>query len=285
MSLVRQPTILTDYDPKSGVSVTTLAFEYPSRFQVPEHGHDADQVIYAVRGLMEVSSGPSTWLIPPHFALWMPARIVHRIHMPGPVSMRTLYLRAGLAQRTERRAAVLHVTPLLRELISETVRLGQLKLRNRYHCALRDLLVAQLEHASPIPTFVTLPQEPRALAIAHAILRKPDESNSMAGLCSQVGIGVRTFQRTFAKEVGMDFDSWRRQARLKRAIELLLSGCSVKETAAKVGYSQPSAFVETFFRTFGKTPKAWVSALELQARSKTSGGLSRRAITGREESD
>jgi DNA-binding IclR family transcriptional regulator len=51
-------------------------------------------------------------------------------------SMRTLYLRTGLAARLDPRCAVLHVTPLLRELIIETVNIGQLRIRDRYECAL-----------------------------------------------------------------------------------------------------------------------------------------------------
>ena len=48
---------------------------------------------------------------------------------------------------------MLHVTPLLRELIVEAVRVGQLRMRNRYECALRELLIAQLRKASPVPYF------------------------------------------------------------------------------------------------------------------------------------
>jgi len=262
VSLLRQSKILTEYDPKRGVSVATLAYEYPSSYQVPEHAHGSDQLIYAISGLMEVSSDQSMWLIPPHFALWIPARTHHRIHMPGSVSMRTLYLRTGLAARLEPRCAVLHVTPLLRELIVETVNVGQLRMRDRYECALRDLLIRQLQKASPVPTFVTLPREERALAVAQAILRNPAESKPMAVLCSEVGVSVRTIERAFRKDVGTNFESWRRQVRLTKAVELLVSGCSIKEVAYKVGYCQSSAFVEMFRRTFGTTPKAWILALE-----------------------
>jgi AraC-like DNA-binding protein/mannose-6-phosphate isomerase-like protein (cupin superfamily) len=253
---------LREYDPKRGVSISTLAYEYPSRFRVPEHAHGSDQLIYAISGIMEVSSDETVWLIPPHFALWIPARTYHQIQMPGPVSMRTLYLRNGLSARLEQRCAVLHVTPLLRELIVETVRVRQLRMRDRYECALRDLLISQLQKASPMPTFVTLPREDRALAVAQAILRNPAESKTMAVLCAKAGVSVRTIERTFLDEVGTSFESWRRQVRLTTAVELLVSGCSVKEVAYKVGYCQPSAFVEMFRRTFGTTPKAWVSALK-----------------------
>ena len=262
ISRLRQRSVLTEYDPKPSVSISTLAYEYPSRFRVQEHAHGSDQLIYAISGIMEVSSDETVWLIPPHFALWIPAGIYHRIQMPGPVSMRTLYLRNRLSARLEQRCAVLHVTPLLRELIVETVRVGQLRMRNRYECALRDLLISQLQKASPMPTFVTLPREGRALAVAQAILQNPAEPKTLAALCLRTGVSVRTIERRFLSEVGTSFESWRRQVRLTKAVELLVSGCSVKEVAFKVGYCQTSAFVAMFRRTFGTTPKTWMSALK-----------------------
>jgi len=55
-------------------------------------------------------------------------------------------------------------------------------MRDRYECALRDLLTRQLQEASPVPTFVTLPREARALAVAQAILRNPAEPKPMGKL-------------------------------------------------------------------------------------------------------
>jgi hypothetical protein len=139
---------------------------------------------------MEVSAGQSAWLIPPHFALWIPALTRHRIHMPKPVSMRTLYLRPGLALGLPSGCEVLHVTPLLRELIVETVRVGQLRVRNQRERALRDLLVSTLESASSVPTFVTLPKEQRALAVAQVVLKTPAESKPLAEMCAGVGVSA-----------------------------------------------------------------------------------------------
>jgi len=255
---------LTEFDPKQGVSVSALAYEYPSSFQVEEHAHGSDQLIYAISGLMEVTSAQSVWLIPPYFALWVPAKTDHRIYLPGPVSMRTLYLRTSLRARPEASCSVLYVTPLLRELILETNFAGHLRMRNHYERALRDLLVAQIQKATPVPPFVTLPREERALAVAQAILRNPAESMTMAALCAKAGVSVRTIQRTFLNEVGASFELWRRQARLMKAVSLLVSGSSIKEAAYKVGYCHSSAFVEIFRRTFGITPKAWTTALKIR---------------------
>jgi len=53
---------LKQYDPRPGVSISTLAYEYPAGHNVPEHAHDSDQLIYATRGVMEVSAGQRLWL-------------------------------------------------------------------------------------------------------------------------------------------------------------------------------------------------------------------------------
>jgi AraC-like DNA-binding protein/quercetin dioxygenase-like cupin family protein len=262
ISQLRQSGLITEYDPKPGVSVATLAYEYPPRFRVPEHAHGADQLIYSIRGAMEVSAGRSLWLVPPHFALWVPARTPHRIDMPGEVSMRTLYIRPGLVRALPNRCAVLQATPLLRELIVEIVRLGRLRWKNRLEQALRDVMVAKLESAPTLPTQITMPKEARARAAAEAVLQDAAQRQTLAGLCARIGVSVRTMERLFRREVGTPFELWRWQVRLVKAVQMLVEGCPVKQAAFAVGYRQPSAFVEAFRKSLGTTPKAWILGLE-----------------------
>lgn len=91
--------VLKEYDPAPGVSISSLAYEYPSGYDVLEHAHYSDQLIYATCGVMEVSTDQRLWLTPPHLAVWIPARTRHRIRMSRAVSMRTLYFRRRLAIR------------------------------------------------------------------------------------------------------------------------------------------------------------------------------------------
>lgn len=249
------------YDPGRGVSIATLAYEYPSDYRVPEHAHGSDQLIYATRGVMEIAASQSRWLIPPQFAVWIPARTVHGIRMPGAVSMRTLYIRPGLVPAMPKTCAVFHVTPLLRELIVECVRTQNLRASNALHCALRDLVVAQLRLASAIPTVLTMPKDVRALAVADAAMTRLSANPPLRVLCDKAGASVRTIERCFRREVGTDFETWRRQARLMKAVELLVAGKSVKQVAFAVGYRRSGAFVAMFRRVFATTPKVWISAL------------------------
>jgi AraC-like DNA-binding protein len=186
---------------------------------------------------MEISAGQSLWMAPPHLAVWIPdAGTQHRIRMPSPVSMRTLYLRRGLLPHAPEICTVLHISPLFRELVVEAVRIGKLRTTNHLHRALRDLILSQLRNASPVPMFVRLPEDSRARGVAEAFIANQADAPSLNALCRKVGISIRTIQKTFRKEVGTSSEFWRRQVRLMKGIELLVAGSSVKTVAAEVGY-------------------------------------------------
>ncbi len=93
------------------------------------------------------------------------------------------------------------------------------------------------------------------------MIHNPGERQSLATMCGSAGASVRTIQRVFRREVGSDFEFWRRQVRLMKAVELLVSGHSVKEVSFALGYRQPTAFVEMFRGILGTTPGAWIKAL------------------------
>lgn len=257
MTFMRHRAILRMYDPPAGVTIATLEYEYSAAWEVPQHAHGSDQLIYAIRGVMEVTAGDTLWMVPPQFALWVPAGILHSIRMARPVSMRTLYVRAGRVRRVKE-CAVVHVTPLLRELTLEAVRLRKLNTRERGERALTDLIALQLERATPVPTSVRLPKEPRTAAVCGAVLQNPGGTGTLSALCAAAYVSVRTVQRVFRVEMGVEFEAWRRQVRLMGAIALLSQGRSVKEAAYAMGYKQPGGFIGAFRRTFAQTPKAWI---------------------------
>lgn len=227
---------------------------------IPEHAHGADQLLYARAGSMQVSSGRNIWLIPPHFGLWIPAKTVHSIRMPTPVSMRTLYLRTGLVKKGATICRVLHVRPILGELILDSVRIGSLLSRNRLHAAMRTLIVSEIENASIMPTTVALPEDLRARRIAHQVLTHSAKQESLHELCRDNGASLRTVQRIFRRETGMDFETWRQQARLMRGIELLVAGQSVKQVSGALGYTHSAPFISLFRKVIGVTPGAWIRA-------------------------
>ncbi len=251
-----------DRDPGPGIAIASFARDYPADARVDEHLHESHQLMFATRGVMEVSAGRSHWLIPPQFAIWMPAGTLHRIRMASAVSMRTLYLRRGIARGLPSTCTVIHVSPLLRELIVEAVKAETITMKAPRHVALRVLILAELGQARSVPTLVRLPQDPRALRVAQAFLANPATRVRVAELCRPFGATGRTIQRLFLRETGMDFETWRRHVRLMKGIELLADGHSVTAVAFALGYQQPNPFIKLFRDTLGTTPRSWMSALK-----------------------
>jgi AraC-like DNA-binding protein len=108
------------------------------------------------------------------------------------------------------------------------------------------------------------------MAVAQLIFRNLADARPLANLCADLGVGVRTVQRIYRRELGIDIDTWRRQARLTKAVQLLIAGRSVKEVSFSVGYRQSSAFVEAFRTLFGSTPRVWTASLRNAQSSHTS---------------
>lgn len=67
-----------------------------------------------------------------------------------------------------------------------------------------------------------------------------------------------TLARRFEAELGMSLRSWRRRARLFRAVELLSGGLDVTREAMELGYGSTSAFVCAFRTETGCSPRAYM---------------------------
>ena len=221
---------------------------------MPEHFHPEDQLVYAIRGVMTVRTIQGTWVVPAQRAVWIPARVPHRISMSGPVSMRTLYFRRGMVRRLPRNCRVVNVSPLLRELLLHACKTREMTRRSRSQAHLIDFVVDQLETVEVVPLQLPSPSDPRAMRVADAISREPGDDRPLAGICRNAGASKRTIERLFQVETGMTLGEWRQQARLMRSLEMLAAGEKITHVALESGYGTPSAFISMFRRMLGTTP-------------------------------
>jgi AraC-like DNA-binding protein len=240
--------------------ILTLTHDYPAGHVIPLHFHDRDQIVYASRGVMTVRTSQSSWVVPTHRAVWIPATIPHTITMSGPVAMRTLYLRPGLAKALERSCCVLNVLPLLRELILHACTLNSVSKSIPCQRHLIDVITDQLQTIQMVPLQLPNPSDPRALRIAEILLAEPGDRRPLAHLSRHAGASKRTVERLFQDNVAMSFGRWRLQLRLMHAMRLLAEGAKVTHAALEAGYSTPSAFISMFRKTLGTTPTLYFKA-------------------------
>src|SRR5262249_2075688 len=179
----------------SGPEITTLAHEFLDNDVVPEHHHTHDQLIYACRGVMTVRTRDGIWVVPSQRAVWVPAMITHGINMSGAVSMRTLYLKPGLASNLPAKCCLLNVSPLLRELVLHLCQFPTLNKRVLAESHLIDVMVDQLEAVRSTPLQLPQPTDRRATRVAEILLSDPSDQRPLAEICRNSGASKKTIER------------------------------------------------------------------------------------------
>ncbi len=241
-------------DVGDGFAVRSLAVTYSDGARLARHDHPWGQLVFGLRGVMQVVTPSMAWLSPPTRAIWLPAGLAHEIVMRGEVAMRTLYICPGHARALPATPGVIEVAPLLRELILHILKIGMLDpaqpAQDRLAGLLIDLLIEARAHDLALP----LPRDPRARAMADRLQSGLDVRADLAEVASGVGASLRTLQRLFPAETGLTLDAWRQKARLIWAVGQVSGGVSVTTTALECGYDSPSAFIAAFKRQFGVTP-------------------------------
>jgi AraC-like DNA-binding protein len=239
--------------------VRTLAAEFADGSEIAPHTHRWGQVIYAASGVITVWTEHGSWVVPPHWAVWVPPGISHGLRFTGAASLRTLYVRADVTALGPT-SAVVTISTLLRELILRATAIGMLDSRERAHVAMVDLIVHELSTQHTPALDLPMPRSERLRRVADYLARRPADHTTHAALARRFGVGVRTIERGFAAETGLSFGRWRRQARFMHALRRLGAGVAVKEVAAEAGYRTPSAFIAAFRLALDTTPGRYFAA-------------------------
>lgn len=230
---------------------------WPSGTSTGWHTHPKGQLLYATDGVMVVHSDEGSWVVPPNRALWMLAGLRHNVTMSGDVLMRTAYIDADKIGSLPPQSCVINVSPLLRELLVEAVKISPTQELAGRDARLMNLLIDELRVSSTIPLHLPMPRDLRLQAICQALMERPSDTSSAAAWARSVGVAERTLHRMFTKEAGMTFAQWREQARLLHALRGIAEGAKVIDVALDCGYASPSAFAAMFRRHFGVTPSSF----------------------------
>ena len=240
-------------------SVVAIGTDYPPDTLLATHSHRRAQFLYGATGLMEVGTDDGAWVVPPLSGVWIPAGRPHRVRMLG-VRTCSVYIEPEDAARAARQCEVLHVAPLLRQLLLEAVDVpADYDTEGRDGLVMR-LLLQELARAPALPLHAPLPRMPGLAALCARFLRAPDIRATPAHWAQQLHTSPRSFTRLFRRETGLSFGAWRRQACLMAALSRLAAGASVTTVALELGYESPGAFSTMFRRQLGRAPSTFLAA-------------------------
>jgi AraC-like DNA-binding protein len=238
-------------------AIAAMAKEFPAGAHTGTHAHPRAQLIYAVEGVMRVTTPNALWALPPLRALWVPAGIMHSVGMVSPVSMRSLYLRADAAQALWTDCQVIEVNGLLRELILALTAEPVVYPLGGQSEQIAALILSTLAIARVVPFQIPWPQDRRLQTVCRAIIERPGLNRSIEDWGGEVGASARTLIRLFQSELGLNYRQWVQQVRLADAVSQLSMGVPIARIAADLGYRSPSAFTAMFHRVLGASPQRY----------------------------
>jgi AraC-like DNA-binding protein/quercetin dioxygenase-like cupin family protein len=248
----------TDYhvehrDPTETRPVTLIARDLDSARHLRAHHHAYAQLTLALDGVVRVDAAGSSWIVPPHRAVWIAAHIEHAVTIVETARLRPVFVATARDPFPGETCKVLEVSPLLRELVAALEQLDPAE-PSRRSGLISDLILDELPRLATLPMRVPMPADKRLKAMCDALLADPANTQTLAEWALRAGASERTLARLFEKELGMGFGQWRQQARLAHAAPLIARGLPLSQVAEQLGYASQSAFTAMFRKTFGAPP-------------------------------
>lgn len=232
--------------------------DYPDGHIVPLHRHSRSQLLYALSGVVMVSTDRGRWVVPPEHAIWLPAGIDHAVEMLGDVQMRSVYVRPGAVEGLPQDLRVVGMTELMHSLVVEAVALPEEPQHTKRAVLIFDLLLHEISSLPEQPLALPLPTDQRLVRLCRQFLAQPSARATIDDWAKAAGMSRRTFTRAFQRETGLSLSTWRQQACLFAALPRLADGETVTSVALELGYESVAAFTTMFKRMTGKPPRAWL---------------------------
>jgi AraC-like DNA-binding protein len=179
---------------------------------------------------------------------------VHETRHLASTRLRTFYVLAEAARRLPQHTTVLQVGPLMREVIAVLVSRPRDYDESGPDGRLVSVLLDLIEASPGLALSVPIPKSMDLVGLAYRILEGPAAPSALREYAQDLNISSRTLERRFKGETGISLRSYRRQAKLLKALELLASGMPVSRISDSLGFNEPSAFIAMFKDATGITP-------------------------------
>ncbi|PHM74746.1 AraC family transcriptional regulator [Xenorhabdus kozodoii] len=223
------------------------------------HQHDMGQLLFTQRGCIKITLANQLSILPPTRVAWIPPKTRHRAEMCGSVGYRSIYLDTDSLNATEKallstQSEVLEATPLLQAVLARiAISPFNADWFQGKGANLLAVFFDELREARREPTLLPLPFDRRLTQLSLEQLPP-----SLHRLATYIGASEKTITRIFQRETGMNYQQWRQQWRLVKAVELLAQNKTLSYIAQELGFANDSAFVTFFRKMMGKPPREYM---------------------------
>lgn len=232
--------------------LTTERLVHPGGYHTPWHSHHAGQLWRIAAGLLVIETPLGRSVVPAKHICWIPPGQQHAAFSESAIEGCAVFLDPAHCEGLPEEATLFESDDFTDALFSRLSVAG-----SEYDPRKLILLLEELALASQVRFYLPVPTDPRLKNVVRELLQSVDDNQTVESHASRAGMSVRTFNRRFSAETGMNFVNWRQLARVMQAMEWLAAGKPVGWIALSCGYSSVSAFIEVFRTWTGKTPGQW----------------------------
>lgn len=215
------------------------------------------QLIRIRPGLIELELDKRRLIAPAEYLIWIPADTTYATYVRLPIEYMSIFVSDVLAARLPDKPCLIVQTAVVRALLDDFSQRCVLSLVDEWDVRQAELLIEHLVRAEHQDSYLPESRNLQLTQILQSIQLNPGDSTTLAQWAQLVNSTERTLARHFQRELGMSFIQWRNRARLLQALTWLQEGWSVQQIAARLGYSNPSAFILMFRKLLGFTPERY----------------------------
>lgn len=241
--------------------VSTQVIESTTAMSWDEHSHYEHELLWSPTGNVAVEAHGHVWLVPPVLGIWIPAGTMHRVRARAGARTFATYVNPDLASVEWDGIVGISLSPALRELLLHNhYEVMAQDRRFRLQQTIVDLLVPVERASLDIP----MPRSPEVVGIAQYLIAHPADDRTVEEWAATINVSGRTLMRRFQAETGLSLTRWRILVRIRIALIDIAAGRTVVSVARRVGYANPSTFIELFRSVTGHTPAAYFQAVGRQ---------------------
>lgn len=242
------------------IVVTGFANTLTTMTETRVHHHRKAQLVLTLSGVVTCEIQHSLWVVPPHFAVWIPSGLPHSLKVAGDVRTYCVFVEPEAALSLPAECRTVAASPLLRELLFRAASFPRLYDEDGREGRIVQVLLDQLGAARAEEFDFPMPRDPKLRRVANAMIADPSDRATVAEWGRRVGAAERTVSRILQREVGMSFGRWRQKLHVLLAIQRLAEGVPVQTVAWDLGYDGASSFITMFRKVLGSSPGRYWTA-------------------------
>lgn len=238
--------------------LTTLRYDSSAERVWDFEVHAEHELLWSGAGKVSLEANQTLWMVPPALGIWIPAGTPHRVHAElGSVTYAT-YINPEEHTPAWNAVSGVSMPSVLRELMLAN---QTQVMPDEVRLLMQRLALKLVSPVASASLNLKMPTTPAIRALAQQVLDNPADDRTTDSWASAMGMSAKTLTRIFDRECGLSLTQWRIMARVRSGLIEISSGQAVAVVAARLGYANPSTFIELFKHVTGHTPAAYFRAI------------------------